>query len=204
MLFSKSKPAPWSSRTDACLKWTSNNLTAKLKKGSIVASLSGLNCSSNLQHIIMPKIFTNAQHTTDIIGNMYDAKGEFRLLQIQGLEIGFGLVVEEFSNIPNELRPLKPFIKKSLEGLPWTDSTVDLGIVTCPLVTPFSFGQEIVQGNIFVDDFKLKMQVSLEHGIWASMITKAFDQHKNPLIIEAIVKKRLGKKSSKFITSFLT
>lgn len=201
MLFSKSKPAPSPSQAGAWMKWTSDDITVKLENGSIIACLSGLNRSGDLQHIFMPKIFTNVRNQSDIIGNMFDVKGEFGLLQIQGSEIGYGLVIEEFSNVPADLRPSKPLTKKSLEGSPWAESSVDLGIVACPLFIPFFFGQEIIQGNIYDDDFKLKMQaVSSEHGIWASLITEAFDQYKNCSIIETIVEKKLGKKPGEFIT----
>ena len=84
MLFSMSKPAPLPSRTGAWLKWTFEDLTSKLEDGSIVACLSGLNRSGDLQHILMPKIFSNISDKNDVIGNMFDEKGEFGLLQIQG------------------------------------------------------------------------------------------------------------------------
>ena len=161
MRFSKSKPAPSASQVGSWLTWTSQDLTSKIQDGSIIACLSGLNRSGDLQHIFMPMLFDNAQNENDIIGNMYDEKGEFGLLQIQGSEVGYGLVVEEISNIPTELRPSKPLPRKSLEGTPWADCSVDLGIVLCPLVIPFFFGQKIVHGSIFEDDFKLSMVFGL-------------------------------------------
>ncbi len=196
MRFSKSKPTPSASQVGSWLTWSSGDIISKIEDGSIVACLSGLNRSGDLQHIFMPMMFDNAQNEHDIIGNMYDEKGEFGLLQIQGSEVGYGLVVEEFSNIPTDLRPSKPLPKKSLEGTPWADCSVDLGIVLCPLVVPFFFGQKIVHGNIFEDDFKLKMQaVSPEHGIWASLIAEAFEQFENRSTIETIIDRRLTKKS---------
>ena len=204
MLFSKSKPAPSPSQAGTWPKWTPDDLFSKLEDGSIIACLSGLNRRGDLQHIFMPTTFSNVQQEKDIIGNMYDTKGDFALLQTQGSEFGYGLVVEEFSNIPTELRPSKPLPKKSLEGSPWEKSSVDLGIVACPMVIPFFFGQEIVQGNICDDDFKLKMQaVSPDHANWASLITEAFDQYEHSSIIETIVEKKLGKKPADFITPAL-
>ena len=201
MLFSMSKPAPSPSRTGAWLKWTFNDLTSKLEDGSIVACLSGLNRSGNLQHMLMPKIFSNICDKNDVISNMFDEKGEFGLLQIQGSEIGHGLVVEEFSNIPTKLHPSKSLSKKSLEGLTWAEGLVNLGIVACPVIIPFFFGQKIVHGNIFDDDFKLKMQdISPDHGIWASLIVESFEQFVNRSIIETIVERKQGKKSAEFIT----
>jgi hypothetical protein len=116
-------------------------------------------------------------------------------------EIGHGLVVEEFSNIPTMLHPSKWVSKKSLEGSTWAEGSVDLGIVACPVIIPFFFGQKIVHGNIFDDDFKLKMQdISPDHGIWASLIVESFEQFVNRSIIETIVERKQGKKSAEFIT----
>lgn len=201
MLYSKSKPAPQTEVVGSWFSWTKDELISKLAEGSTIAGLCGPNRSGHLQFIYMPTSFTNSNGEKDVIGNIYNEKGQFGLLQIQGSELGYGYVIEEYASIPDFIRPSKPLPKKSLEGTPWSESKVDLGIVACPLAVPFFFGSDIVQASVFDDDFNLKMQgVSEQHGIWASLISEAFNQFEHRSIIEHLVEKKLGKKSAEYIT----
>ena len=183
LLYSVSKPTPSSDRFSNWLKWGRNDFIQHIRSGDVIAALSGVDRQGNLQSLYMPRLLSTPESgkssiPTTIIGNISNEIGVFSILQAQISELGFVNSIEKFADIPTLLRPVTAVSPRLLNDTTWSDSEVELGVVTFSITVPFFFGQVPIVGNIWDVDFKTKMaSVSPCHGEWAELILEAFEQY---------------------------
>jgi hypothetical protein len=108
------------------------------KHGSKIAGVMGINKAGDLQSVFMPKIIPGAfsENGTAIIGNSTDLHSGHFFIFTDSSDLGLIAVIENFPDIPDEIRPEEHLSSKFLKDTSWAKAKVPLGLAPFPCHCP--------------------------------------------------------------------
>ncbi len=104
------------------LAWPMSKFKANIaKEGSSIAGIMGINKAGDLQSLFMPKIVPRvfSNNGAAIIGNSMDSHSKPSFVFNNTSDLGLVAVIENFSDIPNEIRPEEHLSSKFLKSKSW-------------------------------------------------------------------------------------
>jgi hypothetical protein len=184
------------------LSWSTSTLEANIaKEGTYITGIMGINKAGDLQSLFMPKIVPRAfsDDGAAIIGNSTDLHIKPSFVFTNTGDLGFVDVIENFSNIPNKVRPQEHLSSKFLKSTSWDKAKVPLGLALIPIIAPIFFGQKHIKISIHDADFEDKLEsVSQTHLQWVKLMKEhVLQQEKDGKDIITIFNRLFGKVRSR-------
>jgi hypothetical protein len=192
------------------LAWPISEFEANIaKEGSSIAGIMGINKAGDLQSFFMPKIVPRAFSDDDaaIIGNSTDLHSKPCFIFTDTSDLGLVAVIENLSDIPNEICPKEHLSSKFLKSTSWDKAKVPLGLALVPIIAPIYFGQKHIEININDANFEDKLEsFSPKHLQWEKLIKEHMQQEENDgKDVDTIINRLFGRtrgtgpsKNSKF------
>ncbi len=179
------------------LAWPMSKFEANIaKEGSSIASIMGINKAGDLQSLFMPKIVPQAflDDGAAIIGNSTDSHSEPSFVFTNTSDLGLVAVIENFLDIPNEIRPEEHLSSKFLKSTSWDKAKVPLGLTLVPIIAPIYFGQKHIEININDANFEDKLEsFSPKHLQWEKLIKEHLNQQENDVKdVDTIIDRLFG------------
>jgi hypothetical protein len=171
------------------------------KHSSKIAGVMGINKAGDLQFIFMPKIIPGAfsENGTAIIDNSTNSHSAPSFVFTDSSDLGLIAVIENFPDIPDEIRPEEHLSSKFLKDTSWAKAKGPLGLALFPVIVPIFFGQKHIEVSIHDADFENKLEsFSPKHLQLAKLMKEHIQQQENDgKDIDTIIIRLFGRVRSK-------